>query len=64
MVTITLPSKDKKKYNQPVTSAQIANDISEKLASEALVSVVNGEIWDLDRPIETDSTISILTKKK
>ena len=63
MVTITLPSKDIKKYNQPVTSAQIANDISEKLASEALVSIVNGEMWDLDRPIEIDSTISILTKK-
>ncbi len=63
MVTITLPSKDKKKYNKPVTSAQIANDISEKLASEALVSIVNGEIWDLDRLIEIDSTISILTKK-
>ena len=63
MVTITLPNKNKKKYSKPVTSAQIANDISEKLASEALVSIVNGEIWDLDRPIEIDSTISILTKK-
>ena len=63
MLTITLPSKDKKKYSKPVTSAQIANDISKKLASEALVSIVNGEIWDLYRPIETDSTITILTKK-
>ena len=25
--------------------------------------LVNGELWDLDRPIEIDSTISILTKK-
>ena len=63
MVKITLPNKDKKQYNKPVTSAQIANDISEKLASEALVSIVNGEIWDLERPIEKASTISILTKK-
>ena len=63
MITITLPNKDIKKYNKPVTSAQIANDISKKLASEALVSIVNGEIWDLDRLIEIDSTISILTKK-
>ena len=30
MLTITLPSKDKKKYSKPVTSAQIANDISDK----------------------------------
>ena len=63
MITITLPSNDKKKYDKPVTSAQIANDISEKLKSEALVSIVNGELWDLDRPIEVDSKIAILTKK-
>ena len=63
MITITLPNKDKKQYKKPVTSAEIANDISERLASEALVSLVNGELWDLDRLIEVDSTISILTKK-
>ena len=63
MITITLPNKDKKQYNKPVTSAEIANDISEKLKSDALVSIVNGELWDLDRPIEIDSKISILTKK-
>ena len=63
MITITLPSNDKKKYDKPVTSAEIANDISEKLKSEALVSIVNGELWDLDRPIEVDSKIAILTKK-
>ena len=63
MPTITLPNKDKKKYIEPVTSAQIASDISNNLASEALVSLVNGELWDLDRVIEFDSTVSILTKK-
>ena len=56
MPTITLPNKDKKKYIEPVTSAQIASDISTNLASEALVSLVNGELWDLDRVIELDST--------
>ena len=63
MPIITLPNKDKKKYIEPVTSAQIASDISNNLASEALVSIVNGELWDLDRVIELDSTVSILTKK-
>ena len=63
MITITLPSNDKKQYDKPVTSAEIANDISEKLKSDALVSIVNGELWDLDRPIEVDSKIAILTKK-
>ena len=63
MLTITLPNKDKKKYEQPITSAQIASEISQGLASEAFVSLVNGELWDLDRPIENDSEVSILTKK-
>ncbi len=63
MLTITLPNQDKKKYNQPVTSMQIAEEISKNLASNAFVSLVNGELWDLEREIEVDSTVSILTKK-
>ena len=63
MVTITLPNQDKKKYNQPVTSMQIAEEISKNLASNAFVSLVNGELWDLERVIEVDSTVSILTQK-
>ena len=63
MLTITLPNQDKKKYNQPVTSMQIAEEISKNLASNAFVSLVNGELWDLERVIEIDSTVSILTQK-
>ncbi|MDC1111101.1 threonine--tRNA ligase [Alphaproteobacteria bacterium] len=63
MLTITLPNQDKKKYNQPVTSMQIAQDISKNLASNAFVCLVNGELWDLEREIEVDSTVSILTQK-
>ena len=63
MLIITLPDNSKKSYKKPVTSFQIANDISTKLASEAFVSYVNGELWDLARLIETDSKVSILTKK-
>ena len=32
MPTITLPNKDKKKYTKPVTSAQIASEISNNLS--------------------------------
>ena len=31
MLTITLPNKDKKKYEKPITSAQIASEISQGL---------------------------------
>ena len=63
MLTITLPNQDIKKFNQPVTSMQIAEEISKNLASNAFVSLVNGELWDLERVIEVDSTVSILTQK-
>ncbi|MDC1356550.1 threonine--tRNA ligase [Pseudomonadota bacterium] len=63
MLTITLPNQDKKKYNQPTTSMKIAEDISKNLAANAFVSLVNGELWDLNRLIQIDSSVSILTQK-
>ena len=63
MPIITLPNKDQKNYKNPVTSLQIASEISPRLASDAFVAKVNGELWDLNRIIEKDSTVSILTSK-
>ena len=63
MPIITLPNKDQKNYKNPVTSLQIASEISPRLASDAFVAQVNGELWDLNRIIEKDSTVSILTSK-
>ena len=63
MPIITLPNKDKKNYKNSVTALQIASEISPRLASDAFVAEVNGELWDLNRTIEKDSTVSILTSK-
>ena len=63
MPTITLSNNDKKKYKSPVTSFEIAYEISPKLASEAFIAEVNNELWDLNRLIEKDSTVTILTAK-
>ena len=63
MPIITLPNKDQKNYKNPVTSLQIASEISPRLASDAFIAEVNGELWDLNRIIEKDSTVSILTSK-
>ena len=63
MPIITLPNKDQKNYKKPVTALQIASEISARLASDAFVAEVNGELWDLNRTIEKDSTVSILTSK-
>ena len=39
----------------------IAMSISEGLARNVLAAKVNGEVWDLTRPIHKDSTIQLLT---
>lgn len=34
---------------------------SQALASNAVIAKVNGELWDLDRPLEGDCTLELLT---
>ncbi len=61
MIKITFPDGAVREYEQGISSMGIAKSISEGLARKILVADVNGEIWDLSRPIETDSTISFLS---
>ncbi|XP_075933768.1 threonine--tRNA ligase 1, cytoplasmic isoform X2 [Anarhichas minor] len=42
------------------TPYQLACDISQGLADNAVISRVNGELWDLDRPLEQDCSLEIL----
>ena len=37
----------------------IAKSISEGLARNVLAAKVNGEIWDANRPINSDSTLQL-----
>ncbi|MDD8017490.1 MAG: threonine--tRNA ligase [Bacteroidota bacterium] len=60
-ITITFPDKSTKQFDAGVTGAQIAEGISRGLAKNALAISVNGEVWDLSRPIKTDSAINIHT---
>ncbi len=60
---VTLP--DGSVQNVPAGAAPIdvARSISPRLADDALVAKVNGNLWDLNRPLEADSTLQILTPK-
>lgn len=42
------------------TPYQVAADISRELAENAVIAKVNGVLWDLDRPLEGDSTVELL----
>jgi threonyl-tRNA synthetase len=61
MINITLPDGSVRAYETGTTAHQIALSISEGLARNVLAAVVNGEIWDASRAIETDATLRLLT---
>ncbi|MFC2719234.1 MAG: threonine--tRNA ligase [Bacteroidota bacterium] len=56
---ITLPDNSVREYEKGTTAYQIAESISPRLAAEVLVASVNGNIYDLNRPIDEDSTIKL-----
>jgi threonyl-tRNA synthetase len=61
MIKITLPDGAIKEYAKGTSSMDIAKSISEGLARKVLVANVNGEVWDLNRPINNDATFQLLT---
>ena len=63
MPNITLPDGSVRSYDGPVTAATIASDIGPGLAKAALIAVVDGDEWDLSRPIETDAAVALVTAK-
>lgn len=60
-IKIALPDGSSREFPQGVKGIEIAQSISEGLARNALSIEVNGEIWDLSRPIDKDASIRIFT---
>ncbi|MBR1542103.1 MAG: threonine--tRNA ligase [Bacteroidaceae bacterium] len=57
MVKITFPDGSVREYENGVTGLQIAESISSRLAQEVLSCGVNGETYDLSRPINEDAKV-------
>jgi len=60
MIKITFPDGSVREYKEGITSLEIAESISPRLAQEVLAASVNSETWDLTRPIEHDATVKLL----
>ena len=60
---VTLPDGSVQSVPAGAAPIDIARSISQRLADDALVAKVNGDLWDLKRPFEKDSTLQILTPK-
>ena len=63
-IQITLPDGATRQVARGTTAAQIASQISPRLAKEALVARADGELVDLSQPLERDVKLAILTAKE
>jgi threonyl-tRNA synthetase len=61
MIKITLPDGSVREYAKGTTSMDVAKSISEGLARNVLAAKINNEVWDASRPINSDSSLSLLT---
>ncbi|MEP6713974.1 MAG: threonine--tRNA ligase [Terriglobia bacterium] len=62
-IQVTLPDGSIQQAAAGTTAFDIAQKISPRLADAAVVAKVNGQLFDLKRPLESDSTVQILTSK-
>ena len=58
-MNIKFPDGSIKQFVEGTTPLQIAESISQRLAQEVLAATVNGEEWDLTRPIVEDAELKL-----
>ena len=62
-IRITLPDGSQKPVPAGSSPLDVARAISPRLADAAIVARVNGELYDLTRPLDGDAKVEILTSK-
>ncbi len=60
---VTLPDGSSRTVAAGTRPLDIAESIGKRLADDAIVARVNGNLWDLTRPFESDSQLEILTTR-
>ena len=60
-ITISLPDGSTKELATGATTAELAASIGSRLAKAALAAKVNGEEWDLNRPLPDKASVAIIT---
>ncbi len=59
MIKITFPDGNVREYAEGTTPLQVAESISPRFAADVLAAKVNGEEWDISRPISSDAQIEL-----
>jgi threonyl-tRNA synthetase len=63
MIKVTLPDGSEREYADGASPLDVAESISKSLAKKALAAKVDGEMWDLVRPLEGDANVAIITDR-
>ncbi len=63
MITITLPDGSIKEFDQAPTGMDVAQGISEGLARNCVAMELDGRLVDLNRSIQADATVRLVTTK-
>lgn len=61
-ITITLPDGSEREYRDGVTGFDIAADIGSRLAKAAVAVTVDGNMYDLHRPLTENAAVSVVTE--
>ncbi len=61
MINILLPDGSSRQFEKGATPMDVALSISEGLARNVLAAKINGQVRDLNTPIEEDASIQLLT---
>ncbi|MEO1101014.1 MAG: threonine--tRNA ligase [Pseudomonadota bacterium] len=61
MIEVTLPDGSKRDYEDGASPLDVAESISKSLAKKAIAAKVDGEMYDLTRPLDGDAAVAIVT---
>ena len=59
MINITFPDGSVRQFEKGTTPFQVAESISPRFAADVLAAKVNGEEWDISRPISEDAAVEL-----
>ncbi|WP_334162383.1 threonine--tRNA ligase [Phenylobacterium sp.] len=63
MIDLIFPDGSKRSFDEGVTGRDVAAGISKSLEKKAILIKLDGELLDLDRPLETGGRFEILTRE-
>jgi len=62
MINVTLPDGAVRELPQGASPMDLALDISKSLAKKVIIAKVDGEDWDLTRPLDGDASVELVTR--